>query len=171
MNYYRSTIVLSFILLSVACGRKPPNPTSPAAEPAAKEEATPGDEAEPAAGPSEKAAPSAMPPPLEPEAEAAEEAPRLNDDLLSEKKEKSAQLSGPNDQSAMQKARLGLMDALAPERLSCQGAVPFLEAICQIARRLCDSDHPSLSAKKDCSIAKADCQRARTEYAERCNSD
>lgn len=63
-----------------------------------------------------------------------------------------------------------LHGALAPSALSCSGAEPHVKSICAIAERICQSSkrYPSTMAARDCQSAAASCEKAKRDYAARC---
>ncbi len=62
-------------------------------------------------------------------------------------------------------------DALQPERLSCDGARPHVESICDLAARICrmNDERPSSSAQNDCSEAQESCRSARERFHRSCS--
>lgn len=54
-----------------------------------------------------------------------------------------------------------------PSELSCDGAKPHLEAICGIAKRICESSN-MLQAKTDCQTAQSSCEKARARFRSKC---
>ncbi len=79
------------------------------------------------------------------------------------------ELSDPNLSEELFAAQIGYSEALAPEHLSCQGAIPFRDAICSIAERVCSAAaSPSIQGERDCQRARRACDAARQKYAEQC---
>lgn len=61
--------------------------------------------------------------------------------------------------------------AMDPSALSCSGALPLRDAICQLAERICALTGPNASteaAERDCKRARASCDKAKQSYAGRC---
>ena len=60
--------------------------------------------------------------------------------------------------------------AVDPEALSCAGALPRRDAICSLAKKICDLTSPthSLAAQKDCEKAQSACTNAKATYKGRC---
>lgn len=57
---------------------------------------------------------------------------------------------------------------LNAEALSCDGAKPQRDAICSIAARICEMEGPGATKGADCSRAQESCQKAKTQYREKC---
>lgn len=96
-------------------------------------------------------------------------APALEESSASPAKQKS---SPPETELNRLTAVRGLFEeALEPERLSCEGARPLRDAICEIAERLCDlSAKPpsSTNSNEECTTARSSCEQAQRKYKERC---
>ncbi len=62
-------------------------------------------------------------------------------------------------------------EAMDPSALSCSGALPLRDTICQLADRICALPPSSASvdaAQRDCERARASCEKAKNSYAGRC---
>lgn len=62
-------------------------------------------------------------------------------------------------------------EAMDPSALSCSGALPLRDTICQLADRICALPPSGASvdtAQRDCERARASCERAKKSYAGRC---
>lgn len=62
-------------------------------------------------------------------------------------------------------------EAMDPSALSCSGALPLRDTICQLAERICALPPTGASidaARRDCERARASCEKAKKSYAGRC---
>ena len=81
--------------------------------------------------------------------------------------DRASSLSDSESRQQLIAASIGFTEALSPEHLSCQGAVRYRDAICEIADRLCqDENEPTLSREKDCQKARESCESVQKEYRE-----
>ena len=86
----------------------------------------------------------------------------------------SAVVPSPAGRTPLQKATAAFDIAMTPNRLSCAGARPHLEAICDIADRLClppaDDSEQTNAARADCEQARERCDEARTRFRQHCGT-
>lgn len=95
------------------------------------------------------------------------------DDSAPSEPEGAAPSTGPEDPKALvltlRESRSLLDDALGTTSLSCDGALPHRDAICSIARRICDLDADDFAdGAHACKRAKESCQSAKRRYRQKC---
>jgi hypothetical protein len=84
-----------------------------------------------------------------------------------------AEVTGPADEDWQRLAEEedDFAEAMDPSALSCSGALPLRDTICQLAERICVLPPSGASidaAKRDCERARASCEKAKKSYAGRC---
>ena len=171
----RRAVVLCLSLLPLgACSRGAPQKAAEVA-PAAAPEASrqPADDA--AAG--EKEAPaSTMPPVPDADDQAPGKREAAGDPVLSQAPSEEAlgpkPLESPEQDEVdrLESEERQFQQAIDPEALSCAGALPRRDAICSLAKKICDLTSPthSLAAQKDCEKAQSACTNAKATYKGRC---
>jgi hypothetical protein len=170
----RPVVFLCIALLPLgACSRGAPQKSAEAAAAPAPEARQPLEDA--AAG--EKEAPaSAMPPPPEADHDAARKKKADGNPLLSQPPAEEAlgpkpfEPSEQDDVERLDREERQFQQAIDPEALSCAGALPRRDAICSLAKKICELTPPtdSLSAQKDCEKAQSACTNAKASYKGRC---
>ena len=89
------------------------------------------------------------------------------------KEEKSPQKSKKDQRTSLteglEMSVAAFDNSLDAEDLSCDGALPHREAICSIAKRLCDLKD-ALSGKRPCTAATESCEQAKKRFKEKCGS-
>lgn len=73
-------------------------------------------------------------------------------------------------QEKLEKEQTQLQRSLNPTQLSCEGARPHRDMICEIAARLCESQSEDLLSQRQCQRAQAACDAAQKSFSERCGS-
>ncbi len=155
---------------TAACGANTQKAASSAEESADADD-------DPATGAAEAPAAAPMPaeqasPPAEPARDAGEgypRAPTVESNAAPARKEKKLiSETEPNDD--LRAATSAFDESLGAKELSCEGARPHRDAICEIAKRLCELSvkTPSSGERDDCVTANRACEKAQRKYQARC---
>ena len=81
---------------------------------------------------------------------------------------KAEKMSATQLQGHLAESLSGFEDSMNPKELSCKGAVPYKDAICSIAARLCSDEDPTSLNKKDCTDAQKSCKEANKRLKKSC---
>lgn len=161
----RRSAPLLVTLLLLGCAR------APRSEPAAHTPAEHADAAEESSDDRDAAGATLAPPAAEP-APAGAKKVKAGQDADAEAQQQPAERASETEKpaSALAEHERLLADALAPSALSCAGAEPHVKSICAIAERICQSarSHPGTMAARDCQGAESSCEKAKRDYAARC---
>jgi hypothetical protein len=154
---------------SIACGRS----AEKAASPASPAEETADVDGAPAPGAAQAPAPAAEPLPAAESArdtgEASPRAPSIESNASPAAPEKKL-VAGPQTNDDLRAATSAFDESLGANALSCDGARPHRDAICEIAKRLCELQvkAPSSTERDDCVTANQACEKAQRKYQARC---
>ncbi len=161
----RGSALLFVTLLLLGCGR------APRSEPAAHTPAEQPTDAKETAGEEDRTGATPTPPASETAPAGAKKA-KVDQDAEAEAQQQPAERASETGEpaSALAEHERLLADALAPSALSCAGAEPHVKSICAIAERICQSarSHPGTMATRDCQGAESSCEKAKRDYAARC---
>jgi hypothetical protein len=162
----------SLLLLGgvIACGRGAERDAASAEEssaPGAQGEGAPSRSEAAEAPPAEPASPAAPPAPEADDDYSRRPAIEPNDTAVSKEKKLAPDTAPSDDLRAAESAFDRTLDA---ESLSCDSARPHRDAICEIAKRLCDLSvkTPSSDGRDDCVTANQACEKAQRKYQARC---
>lgn len=158
MNRYRPTWLkglIAFGMISCACGKNY-EASQPAVEPA------------PASGPAQKrdeASGKEQQAPAKLEQSDAVEAEAMEEDQ-GEPPGEVASESVAATQLAVEWE--SFEQQMKPSELSCDGAKPYLDSICALAKRICESGNV-LKPDHDCEAAQLSCEKAKSRYRASCS--
>ena len=177
----QASVALTLLALGCSRGQEPPSAATermaaPVASEAESEEEAAPNEALPDSGRSDELR-ATEPSPAAPAPEAVVSPPAGPPETPEKGKRQQEEASdmdqimvGATEFDKLMMHQGALERLLAPEHMSCEGALPRKDAICEIATRICELEEasPSSGSQRHCEQARKACKDAKKSFDARC---